>query len=216
MDGLPIRPTTKCASYLFAGPELVDAGLRTAALNFASAKNPGGGFLNGAIAQEESLARSSALYACLKGNSMYDLHRANRDAMYTDYVIHSPDVPVFREDDGTLLASPYLCSFITCPAVNAKVVLERNPGAGRAIREAMRGRIVKVLSVAAHHEHEGLVLGAWGCGVFGNEPRMIAELFHSALHGPFQGVFARVIIAVTDGSDEGNVIGPFQKLFGSR
>jgi uncharacterized protein (TIGR02452 family) len=42
--------------------------------------------------------------------------------MYTDYAIYSPDVPVIRADDGTLLAEPYLCSFITCPAVNAKVV----------------------------------------------------------------------------------------------
>jgi len=79
-----------------------------AALNFASAKNPGGGFLTGARAQEEALARASGLYAMLLG-----------DPMYTTWVIYSPDVPVFRLDEGRLLDEPYFCSFLTSPAVNA-------------------------------------------------------------------------------------------------
>src|SRR5207253_843688 len=97
---------------LASARRLVAAGQRPAALNFASAKHPGGGFLNGALAQEESLARSSALYACLVGNPMYTFHQAQSDALYTDYAIYSPDVPVFRGDDGALLPEPYLCSFI--------------------------------------------------------------------------------------------------------
>ena len=63
---------------LVAARRLVEAGRRTVALNFASAKHPGGGFLSGARAQEESLARSSGLYACLVDNSMYEFHRARK------------------------------------------------------------------------------------------------------------------------------------------
>jgi uncharacterized protein (TIGR02452 family) len=72
-----------------------------AVLNFASARNPGGGFLNGAQAQEEALCRASALYTCLlQARGFYDHHRAHRDPFYTDRVIHSPAVPVFRDDKG--------------------------------------------------------------------------------------------------------------------
>jgi uncharacterized protein (TIGR02452 family) len=65
-------------------------GYATAALNFASAKNPGGGFLRGARAQEESLATASGLFPCINGNPMYDYHRSHRDCMYSRYAIYSP------------------------------------------------------------------------------------------------------------------------------
>jgi uncharacterized protein (TIGR02452 family) len=198
---------------LAVAKRLIEAGHRPAALNFASARHPGGGFLGGARAQEESLARSSGLYACLAGNPMYDLHSGLRDALYTDYVIYSPEVPVFRGDDGTLLPAPYLVAFITSPAVNAKVVLERDRSRRKEIRLAMAARIHKVLAIAAAHNHDALVLGAWGCGVFGNDCQEIAELFHQALTVPFRGVFTRVIFAVVDWSGEQRFIGPFLRTF---
>jgi uncharacterized protein (TIGR02452 family) len=198
---------------LAAAKRLIEAGHQPAALNFASARHPGGGFLGGALAQEESLARSSGLYACLAGNPMYDLHSGLRDALYTDYAIYSPEVPVFRADDGTLLPAPYLLAFITSPAVNAKVVLERDRSRRNEIRRAMAARIHKVLAIAAAHGHDAVVLGAWGCGVFGNDCQEIAELFHQALSAPFRGVFARVIFAVVDWSEEQRFIGPFLRTF---
>lgn len=200
-------------STLAAARKLVDEGHRPVALNFASAKHPGGGFLSGARAQEESLARSSGLYACLDGHPMYELHQASRDPMYTSYAIYSPDVPVFRDDDGALLPKPYLCSFITAPAANAKVVLERNRSRRPEIREVMWERILRVLAIAAQHEHEALVLGAWGCGVFGNDTVEIAWLFEQALTDRFTGAFSRVVFAVLDGSPEERFIGPFKKAF---
>jgi uncharacterized protein (TIGR02452 family) len=210
------RPTTvefRNESTLTAARRLVEKGRRPAALNFASAKNPGGGFLGGARAQEESLARSSGLYACLAGNPMYAFHRARYDALYTNYAIYSPDVPVFRDDDGTLFAPPYSCAFITSPAVNAKVVLERDPSRRPEIREAMRERIDKVLAIAAHHGHEALVLGAWGCGVFGNNCAEVAELFRDALHGRFLFAFPHVVFAILDGSPGKWFLGPFRRAF---
>jgi uncharacterized protein (TIGR02452 family) len=105
---------------LAAARRLCERGSSVLALNFASAKNPGGGFLNGSQAQEESLARSSALYESqLRGRAMYDANRGCGTCLYTDHMIYSPRVPVFREDDGPLLESPYFVSFLTAPAVNA-------------------------------------------------------------------------------------------------
>jgi uncharacterized protein (TIGR02452 family) len=198
---------------LAAAGRLVEAGYRPVALNFASAKNPGGGFLTGARAQEESIARSSGLYACLVGNPMYDLHRTQPDPMYTHYAIYSPDVPVFRADDGKLLDVPFQCAFITCPAVNAKVVLERDSSRRSEIKDAMWIRVLKVLGIAAEKRHETVVLGAWGCGVFGNDPKEIAELFHRAIEERFRGAFARITFAVLDRSDGGSFISPFQRIF---
>lgn len=199
---------------LQAAERLVSMGLSIVALNFASATNPGGGFLGGARAQEESLARSSGLYPCIANNPMYDFHRARHDPMYTHYVIYSPNVPIIRRDSGALLDHPYLCSILTSPAVNAKVVLERDPSRRSEIRQVMKNRIDKVLAVAALHKNSILILGAWGCGAFGNDPREIADLFHDALTKRYRGQFAQIVFAITDWSDEHLFIGPFQRRFG--
>jgi uncharacterized protein (TIGR02452 family) len=198
---------------LEAARRLVAAGHRPVALNYASAHYPGGGFLSGARAQEESLARSSALYACLKDNPMYAWHQAHRDPFYTDYAIYSPDVPVIREDGGALLEEPYLCAFITCPAVNATDALDRDPTCGPAIRDAMASRVARVLAIAAAHGHADVILGAWGCGAFGNDPRAIAALFHAALSGPYRDVFALVVFAIPEWSSGRGNAGPFKQVF---
>lgn len=199
---------------LKAAQRLVANGFPVAALNFASATHPGGGFLNGARAQEESLARSSGLYACLVNNPMYTFHRARHDPVYTDYVIYSPNVPVIRTDEGMLLDSPYRCSFLTSPAVNAKALLEFSDWRRSEIRPAMASRIARVLAIAALHEHDTLVLGAWGCGAFGNDAAEIAKLFHEALTTRYQGVFAQIVFAITDWSDNHRFISPFEQVFG--
>lgn len=77
--------------------KLKDEGKQVAVLNFASAKNPGGGFINGAMAQEESLAASSSLYETLLAHEdYYIINRACKTMVYTNHAIYSPDVPVFR------------------------------------------------------------------------------------------------------------------------
>lgn len=189
---------------------------RTLCLNFASAKNPGGGFLGGSQAQEESLARSSALYASLvTQDTYYEVNRGCRTALYTDHMIYSPAVPVFRLDDGSLLAEPYLLSMLTSPAVNAGAVTTNEPENKSRIRPTMASRIAMVLAVAARHGYEHLVLGAWGCGVFRNDPDEIAELFAEALldGGAFRGQFASVSFAVLDGTRDESIIGPFREKF---
>jgi uncharacterized protein (TIGR02452 family) len=201
------------ATTLEVARGLAEKGYRVAALNFASAKNPGGGFLTGARAQEESLARASGLYAMLLGDPMYDHHRSRNDPTYTTWVIYSPDVPVFRLDEGQLLDESYFCSFLTSPAVNVGAVRHRDRR-GDEIRRVMQERIERVLGVASQHGHEVLVLGAWGCGVFRNDPAQIAELFQAALAGRFRGAFTRVVFAVLDSTGAKRFLGPFEKVFG--
>lgn len=199
---------------LNAVTRLVEQGYHVGALNFASAKNPGGGFLGGSRAQEESLARSSGLYNCIKDCDMYTYHRSMKSCLYSDYVIVSPHVPVFRHDDGSLLTQPYLCTFLTSPAVNAGVVRKRREATAAKIKEVMWKRTEKVLTLAAQFECEALVLGAWGCGVFRNDVATIAELFEDHLLGIFQGVFKHITFAILDSSKQERFIGPFKKTFG--
>lgn len=166
-------------------------------LNFASAKNPGGGFIRGAVAQEEVLCRSSALYESIRHSPMYAFHARKPNPFYSDYAIYSPAVPYFKNDHGETVL-PYYAAVVTCPAVNAGVVAEQYGMEQEKIESAMMQRIERVLSIMAHHEHDTLVLGAWGCGVFRNDPEMIARLFINAIAVHFRGVFQRVIFAVLD------------------
>lgn len=180
-------------------------------LNFASAKNPGGGFINGAEAQEESLARTSGLHdSLLQGWEYYDTHRAMESCFYTDMMIYSPRVPVFRKDKGELLPKPVLCNFITSPAVNAGVVKRQEPEREGEIFGAMDIRTDKMLALALSQGNETLILGAWGCGVFRNDPKEIAELFKKYLHGKYKNKFKRVVFAILSKKEE--MIQPFEEI----
>ena len=185
---------------LAAARSLVEDYPSVACLNFASARNPGGGFLNGSQAQEESLARSSGLYAALQTQpEFYAYHRRERSPLYSDRVIFSPHVPVFRDDDGALLDEPWTATFLTCPAVNASATRCNSPERLPEIPAAMERRTRMVLAVAARHGCAALVLGAWGCGVFGNDPALIAATFRRVLAEPlFAGRFAHVEFAIFD------------------
>ena len=185
-------------------------------LNFASAKNAGGGFLTGAQAQEEALARSSALYPCLlQAQQYYERNRANRSTIYLDLAIYSPLVPFFRNDDGVLLECPILASVITAPAPNAGAVMRNEPHNIGAIEPALRRRAGLVLRVAQTHGIESLVLGAWGCGVFRNDPIMVAKVFAELLGetNQLRMAFRKVVFAVFDRTDVQKTFQAFQQVF---
>ncbi len=144
------------------------------ALNFASAKNPGGGFMGGSQAQEESLARATGLYPCLTQHmAFYQTHRQQRSTLYSDAMIYSPAVPVFRDSEDVLLEQPYMLSILTSPAVNAGALRQNARKSDCAqIESVMLARVEKALAVAMVHGHRTIVLGAWGCGVFQNDRRI--------------------------------------------
>jgi uncharacterized protein (TIGR02452 family) len=183
------------------------------ALDFASAKNPGGGFIGGAKAQEEDLARCSALYSCqLTQRGYYDANRADASMLYTDHIIYSPEVPFFRNDDLDLLETPFLVSIITAPAPNAGEAERNGRSEGRAVRSVLEARARKVLAVAAAHGHRCLVLGAWGCGVFRNDPRAVANAFALGLEDPvFAGAFDRAVFAIWERNEERPTLRAFEE-----
>jgi uncharacterized protein (TIGR02452 family) len=170
---------------------------KTGILNFASAKNPGGGFLTGSAAQEESITRASGLYPCISQmDKMYATNAKDRKCLYYDFAIYSPQVPIIRNSDDEL-QKPYNIDIVTCPAVNANVARQRGCSEDE-INETMRRRIDIILTIFAKHGCETIVLGAFGTGVFGNYPDIVAHLFKDALKGEFKNVFKHVHFAITD------------------
>lgn len=183
-------------------------------LNFASAKNPGGGFLNGALAQEESLAVGSSLYASQMENfEFYENHRNMKSCIYTDSMIYSPKVPFFRDNKGELIESPVLCSVITSAAVNYGVVKRKEAKKISEVPTIMRTRIEKVLALSVLHGNDTLILGAWGCGVFQNDPAVIAKLFKEVLETTFKNQFKKVVFAIYANNER--YIAPFREEFES-
>ncbi|MFK3983560.1 TIGR02452 family protein [Micromonospora sp. NPDC050397] len=185
-----------------------------ACLVFASAKNPGGGFLGGAKAQEEGIARASALYPCLRAaGEFYDFHRSQADLRYSDRVIYSPAVPVFRDDRGELLDRPYRATFLTSAAPNLGAILANQPAYAADVPAVLRRRAVRVLRIAAAHGHHRLVLGAWGCGVFRNDPATVAGAFAEALAEVDR--FDEVVFAIYDRLPGTPVHTAFAREFGA-
>jgi uncharacterized protein (TIGR02452 family) len=138
---------------------------------------------------------------------MYDAHRQRAHDEASDWVILSPDVPVFRTDDGTPVAKPWLTSFATCAAPFVPAVGQPRSG------DLLERRIGRLLAVAHAHAFDTLVLGAWGCGAFGNDPLRTARDFRDALEGEFAGAFQHVVFAITDWSPERRFLGPFRDVF---
>jgi len=195
-----------------------DATTDICVLNFASGRNPGGGFLRGALAQEESLARSSGLYPCLQTQreTYYLPNRISRSPYYSNNAIYSPKVPFFRTDEGEWLVKPLPASVVSCAAVNAGVVSKRSVPKSEAkdqeeVRKSNEKRMRLILRVAALHKHEILVLGAFGCGVFRNDPKQIAGMWAKLLmNREFKGRFRRVCFAVFDHTQERRVLNAFK------
>lgn len=180
------------------------------ALVFASAKNPGGGFEGSAKAQEEDLARQSALVPCQRtAFGYYEANRTCSSKLYTDHCIYSPQVPFFRDDSGALIPK-FLLSTVTAPAPNVGALDSKDT---RYVDDTLRRRAGYILSIAAHHQYRTLILGAWGCGVFHNSPERVAAVWDDWLRSPhFVGKFDRVIFAVY----ERGKVKPNQRAFFQR
>jgi uncharacterized protein (TIGR02452 family) len=116
-------------------------------------------------------------------------------------------VPFFRRDNGSALDEPWLLDVITCAAPVAPRI-----GQPRS-RKLLKSRIHRVLSIASARGYDSLILGAWGCGAFGNDPRQTAMDFRDALENEFCGVFSHAIFAITDWSIERKFLGPFRDVF---
>ncbi|UTN05035.1 TIGR02452 family protein [Flavobacterium bizetiae] len=184
-------------------------------LNFASAKNPGGGFLGGASAQEESLARSSNLYETqIKDKTMYDFNRKQSSFLYSDYMIYSPNVLFWNDDDGNYFEKPFSADIITAPAPNKGAMLQHNRKEEiAATEEVLKNRMDKVLAIAAKQKNDTIILGAWGCGVFRNEPKDVAHLFKEIITEKYAGAFKKIVFAIFDNSEKKSNFKHFENAF---
>lgn len=167
---------------------------KVAVLNFASATTPGGGVESGSRAQEESLCRVSTLFQCLSTDEMeakfYTPHINAHNSLHNDDIIYTPDVVVLKDDNYQMLEQPYKLDIITCAAPNLREHPSNRYNFGEGKRQIVspeelqaihekRGR--KIISVAAQHGVDVLILGAFGCGAFRNDPAVVAKAYKNIL-----------------------------------
>ena len=169
-----------------------------AVLNFASATNPGGGVKNGSSAQEESLCRCSTLYPTLDQKRMWDsyygVNRAQSDPLHTDACIYSPGIVICKTDESIPQRLPedefVSVDVITCAAPNLREKPSNmyNPDSGKAVHittdelyKLHLKRAKHILHIAACNGIDILVLGAFGCGAFQNDPNVVSKAYRDAL-----------------------------------
>jgi uncharacterized protein (TIGR02452 family) len=184
---------------------------KTGILNFASATKPGGGFKNGADAQEESIARSSTLYPALEteeARRFYRLHTResaeNAIAFYSHAMIYSPNIVIFRDDDG-VLTYPFPVDVLSCAAVNAGEVRKElngpiNSGLEVGIEKEMSERMGRILYLFERQGVRNIILGTFGTGVFRNSVTIVARIWAHLLLVPearFKDSFDRIFFAIT-------------------
>lgn len=187
------------ATTLQAACELHARHLQPVVLNFASPFSPGGGWLLGARAQEEYLCRNSGLAACLRGQPFYRVPAQLVPPLFSDALLYSPAVPVIRDEDHNL-ATPWPVSIITAAAPNVRVI----PAGAAALHRTFENRWHKVLALAHLHGHRSVVLGAWGCGAFHNDPRLVATAFLQ-VWPQWNDAFTEVWFAIPQGTRDKNL-----------
>ncbi|VAW74085.1 hypothetical protein MNBD_GAMMA12-2745 [hydrothermal vent metagenome] len=204
-----MNKTTQQAAYQLVVTEGIND---LVLLNYASARNAGGGFINGAKAQEEDLCRCSGLYPCLTTQALYyEINRENKSLLYTDHIIYSPQVPWFRVSSRRLLDDFFLASVITAPAPNAGEFLRQQQGTAQEVADCLYQRCGKILAIARDNGHRNLLLGAWGCGVFCNDPNVVANMFSIWLESEtFNQAFDRVVFGLTGQSKPGTNFKAFE------
>ena len=179
-------------------------------LNFASGRHPGGGYKTGAIAQEESLCRASALHNCLitKEEEFHKPNITSKDPAYTSAIIYSSKVPFFRDQNNQLLDEPCYYDVLSCAAINQS----KKPN--KDALKLMEERIERILYIAFVAKAKILILGAFGAGIFSNPPEMIADIFYRMLICKFKNVFEEVVFAILpDAKNEDKNYNAFQFQF---
>lgn len=184
---------TVTAAYDYA-----DKGFHVAALNFADALIPGGYVLDGAHTQEENICRCSNLYASLTLPWVQDAYYSYNRSMlkvqpyYTDTLIYSPDVCIFRDDTGYGYIKPEFVDIITCPSAATRDAVGMTTNELYGI---LTYRLSGIIKSAICNCVEVLILGAWGCGAFGQDANVMAKIFCSEL-SHYRGYFKTIEFAI--------------------
>lgn len=182
-------------------------------LNFANAIHPGGGVTRGSRAQEEDLCRKSSLFASLTSEPAKPYYAYNLsicDPKASDTMLVNPKVAIFRDDDYSLLDEPVHVAVLTSAA---PIYYKRGNISEDAYVQMLDHRIQAMLHAANHYDYENLILGAWGCGAFGNDAKLVAALFAKALD-EMPGAFRNITFAVLSRDPEGYNLKNFRQVFG--
>lgn len=177
-------------------------------LNLANPVHPGGGVRNGAKAQEEDLCRKSSLLISLESPEAAEYYEYNRSLntyMGSDAVMIHPQVEIIKDENGELLEDSVVVAVMTCAAPMLRNGMEGL--SQKQYEELMLHRITGMLKVAAYLGYQHLVLGAFGCGAFCNDAKVVSDIFYKALKEfNFDGMkesdmFRRIDFAVLDHSE---------------
>lgn len=166
-------------------------------LNFADAVKAGGEVDIGEETQEEHLCRCTTLYETLIQDSVFnEYYKPNRergDLIFNDALIRSPFVDIIRDGEYNLLEEPLSVCVLSCPCIADKNGFEQNI-------DTIRWRIHNILMCTLDDEENTIILGAWGCGDFGQKAENIGRLFAEELTEmyKFDQRFERIVFAVTD------------------
>lgn len=175
---------------------------KVAVLNFANPEIPGGGTKKGAMAQEECLCRSSNLYACLSDVNVleeyYQYHRDLHTSFYSDRVIYTKDITVFKDDRDIPEMLPatewFNVDVMTCAA---PCLRKRKYTNVEALLQLLQGRVKNILEVARDNDADVLILGAFGCGAFKNPAPVVAQAFENVMReGNYYADFKQIIFAI--------------------
>ena len=210
---------------------LLNTGLNPCVLNMASRRNPGGGVLNGAGAQEENLFRRTNLHKSLFQFAQYANEYGINKSEYSYPLnrdsggIYSGNITIFRASEKNgyrLLNHPYKLSFVSVPAINRPELVKKNNQYFiiDSLIEPTKEKMRTILRIAGKYGHDSLVLCAFGCGAFANPPNHIASLFREVFsEKEFSGFFKHVVFAIFEDHNsgrehnpDGNVL-PFLEVF---
>lgn len=162
-----------------------------AVLDFASFVNPGGGYIRGTMAQEEALCTESFLYNVLEGFGDWYAENRRRNLNCELYRNRALAVPAVRFGRDRIHA---YADVIVAAAPNARRARADYKVSDEVLEETMRERIAFALSVIDARGLKKAVLGAYGCGVFGWDASVVAEMFRAELasgtHGLEEVIFA--------------------------
>lgn len=199
---------------IHTAPKEYDFVGKIAVLNFASFTHPGGMFMDGSSAQEECLCANSTLYNILSDkrivSKFYSKNRKEiNDGLYTDRILYTPGV-VFDYDIDSKFQ---VVDVITCAAPFANKARE-NGIDEVSIRETMKQRINFIFEVANTMGVNNIILGAFGCGVFGNDTEFVAECFADALiNNPYAGHIKNALFPILPGYNYDTFIRVFNEVF---
>lgn len=154
-------------------------------LNMASCYKAGGGVNNGAMAQEEELFRRSNYFRSLSDN-LYPLDIG--DTIYT------PKVTIIKNKKYEMLSAPFTVSAIAAAGLR-KPILDKKGMYDETDQEYMTEIIDNIFKVAYVNKHDILILGALGCGAYGNPPSEVIKIFNACLK-KYWGCFRRIVFAV--------------------